>query len=135
MTYKTIMVVDDAMIIRKKLVAEAINMGLEVVAEAKDGLEAVELYNKYLPDLVTMDITMPKMDGTEAVKLIMKNHPNATIIMATSHSDPRIVMESIMHGAKGYIVKPITSSKLQERIDQISGNSSNNETDDDLLDD
>ncbi len=118
---KTVMIVDDSLVIRKKLHTIIEELGYEVVVEAKTGKEAVEFYSKFMPDLVTMDITMPEMDGTEAVKLIIAQYPDANIIMSTSHKDPRIVMDALMFGAKGYIVKPTTKEELQNRICQIFG--------------
>lgn len=129
---KTVMIVDDAMILRKKLSKVLEELGYEVVAMATTGIEAIAMYEEFKPDLVTMDITMPEMDGTEAVKHIIQKHPDAVIIMSTSHKDPRLVKESLLNGAKGYIVKPTTKSKLEDEISKISGLSLD---DDEFMDD
>jgi two-component system chemotaxis response regulator CheY len=135
LTHKTAMVVDDSMILRKKLTKVLEELDYNVVAQAKTGQEAVDMYDKFKPGLVTMDITMPDMEGTEAVQLIMTEYPDANIIMATSHKDPRMVKQSLLNGAKGYIVKPITKTKLEDEIAKISGLSDSIDNEDDLLDD
>ena len=114
-----IMIVDDSTIIRKTLQMKLEESGFSVVAQAKSGKEAVEMYGKVLPDLVTMDITMPIMNGIEALKLIKKTYKDAKIIMITSHGEERLVMDAITSGAKGYILKPITEEKLIEAITRV----------------
>jgi two-component system chemotaxis response regulator CheY len=132
---KTAMIVDDSMILRKKLKKIVEELNYDVVAVATTGREAVDMYDKFKPELVTMDITMPDMDGTEAVKHIINKYPDANIIMSTSHKDPRMLKESLQNGAKGYIIKPITKVKLEEEIAKISNLSCDSDNDDDLLDD
>jgi two-component system chemotaxis response regulator CheY len=119
---KTIMIVDDAMIMRKKLSTLCSELGFEVLCTAKTGREAIDMYTKYSPDLVTMDITMPDMNGIEAVKQIVAKYPNANIIMSSSHKDTRTIKEALIYGAKGYIVKPITKEKLQNEISKLNSN-------------
>ncbi len=114
-----IMIVDDSTIIRRTLQMKLEESGFSVVAQAKSGKEAVEMYGKILPDLVTMDITMPIMNGIEALKLIKKTYKDAKIIMITSHGEERLVMDAITSGAKGYILKPITEEKLIEAIIRV----------------
>ncbi len=114
-----IMIVDDSTIIRKTLQMKLEELGFTVVAQAKSGKEAVSLYGEVVPDLVTMDITMPIMNGIEALKLIKKSYKDAKIIMVTSHGEERLVMDAITHGAKGYILKPITEEKLSEAICRV----------------
>ena len=114
-----IMIVDDSTIIRKALKIKLEEMGHTIVADAKSGKEAVALYSEHLPDLVTMDITMPIMNGIEALKLIKKKYRDARVIMVTSHGEEKLVMEAISSGAKGYILKPITKEKLEESIEKL----------------
>ncbi len=114
-----IMIVDDSTIIRKTLQMKLEELGYTVVAQAKSGKEAVSMYGEVVPDLVTMDITMPIMNGIEALKLIKKSYKDAKIIMVTSHGEERLVMDAITHGAKGYILKPITQEKLSEAICRV----------------
>ncbi|MCK5110954.1 MAG: response regulator [Arcobacteraceae bacterium] len=111
-----IMIVDDSLIIRKTLTTQLEKMGHTVIAQAKSGKEAIELYAKHMPDLVTMDITMPIMSGIEALKEIIKDYKNAKIIMITSHGEEKLVMEAITSGARGYVLKPITEAKIEDAI-------------------
>ena len=114
-----ILVVDDSIIIRRTLTTKLEEMGYTVVAQAKSGKDAVSLYQEHMPDLVTMDITMPIMNGIEALKKIRKNHSDAKIIMITSHGEENLVMEAITNGARGYILKPINNEKLTIVINKV----------------
>ena len=114
-----VMIVDDSLVIRRTLAGKLKSMGHQVVAEAKSGKEAIELYSEHIPDLVTMDITMPGISGVEALKEIKKNFEDAKIIMVTSHGEEKLVMEAITSGAKGYVLKPINQAKLTEAINKL----------------
>ncbi len=114
-----VLIVDDSLIIRKKVSKILENLGHEVVFDATNGQEAIDAYVKYKPDLVTMDITMPDMDGITAVKHIMKDDKDAKIIMVTSHGQEDMVIKSIQAGAVGYILKPITDEKLAQVIGEV----------------
>ena len=114
-----VLIVDDALIMRKmigKIVEEA---GHIIVGEAKNGEEAVAMYEKNLPDVVTMDITMPEMDGIEALTRIMSYDRKAKVIMVSALGQQHKVMEALDHGAKGYILKPITGDKILSVINQL----------------
>jgi len=111
-----VMIVDDSDIIRNIFSKGLHHLGHNVVGMAKNGKEAVDMYENLKPDLVTMDITMPIMDGMEALKKILEVYPNAVIVMITSHGEEKLVMESISSGAKGYILKPITHKKVEQAI-------------------
>ncbi|BAD84821.1 chemotaxis response regulator [Thermococcus kodakarensis KOD1] len=114
-----VLVVDDAAFMRmlvKKILTQA---GHQVVGEASNGKEAVEKYKQLKPDLVTMDIVMPEMDGITAVKEIMKIDPNAKIIMITAVGQEAKVMEALKSGAKGYIVKPFQAPKVIEEVNRV----------------
>ncbi len=114
-----VLVVDDAAFMRmliKKILTQA---GHQVVGEASNGKEAVEKYKELKPDLVTMDIVMPEMDGITAVKEIMKIDPNAKIIMITAVGQEAKVMEALKSGAKGYIVKPFQAPKVIEEVNRV----------------
>lgn len=100
----------------KKMLEE---LGHEVVAVAKTGTQAIEAYNDNSPDLVTMDITMPDMDGIQATKAILDHAPDALIIMVTSHGQEQMVIDAIDAGAKGYVLKPFNRDKLAEHIEKI----------------
>lgn len=114
-----VLIVDDSLIIRKKVSKILENLGHEVVFDATNGQEAIDAYIKYKPDLVTMDITMPDMDGITAVKHIMKDDKDAKVIMVTSHGQEDMVIKSIQAGAVGYILKPITDEKLAQVIGEV----------------
>lgn len=115
-----VLVVDDAAFMRmlvKKILTQA---GHQVVGEASNGKEAIEKYKQLKPDLVTMDIVMPEMDGITAVKEIMKIDPNAKIIMITAVGQEAKVMEALKSGgAKGYIVKPFQAPKVIEEVNRV----------------
>lgn len=117
MTYLQILVVDDSLITVKKLSGMLTQMGHKVVKTAGTGEEALAAYAAYKPDLVTMDITMPDMDGIEATRLIRARHPEALIVMVTSHGQERMVLDALKAGAKGYVLKPFRQDKLQEVIE------------------
>ena len=114
-----IMIVDDSLMIRRVLTKNLTDMGFKVTASAKDGREAVKLYEKVKPDLVTMDITMPIMNGIESLKLIKASHKDAKVIMITSHGEEKLVMDALTNGAKGYILKPITPEKITQVISKV----------------
>jgi len=114
-----VLVVDDSIMIRRIISKKLEEMGHKVVAQAKSGQEAILMYRKHLPDLVTMDITMPVMNGVEALSKIKSYFKDANIIMVTSHGEEELVMEAISKGAKGYILKPINSQKLEAAILKI----------------
>lgn len=114
-----VLIVDDSMIIRKKISKSIEELGHSVATTAQNGEEAIKAYDKYKPDLVTMDITMPDMDGITAVKKIIAKDVDAKIIMVTSHGQEDMVIKSIQEGAVGYILKPITKEKLAQSIAEV----------------
>jgi len=114
-----ILVVDDSLIMRKNITRMLEELGHNVVSEAKTGKEAIAHYSMQKPDLVTMDITMPDMDGIDAVTNIKKRNPEAKIIMITAHGQEDMVIKSIKAGAKAYILKPITPIKIDEAINKL----------------
>ncbi|MHC1635330.1 MAG: response regulator [Candidatus Methanospirareceae archaeon] len=93
--------------------------GHEVVGEAEDGEEAIRKFELLKPDIVTLDIIMPKMDGIEVVKKIMKMKPDATVIMCTAVGQKVKVLEAMKAGAKGYIVKPFKAEKVVEEVNKV----------------
>ncbi|MGE4296502.1 MAG: response regulator [Desulfovibrionaceae bacterium] len=114
-----VMVVDDSSITIKKLTKMLEDLGHRVTCSAKTGEAAVAAYKEQKPALVTMDITMPDMDGIEATRRILAEDADALIIMVTSHGQEQMVMDAIDAGAKGYVLKPVKPEKLQESIDKI----------------
>lgn len=115
----TVLIVDDAMFMRVAIGNMLKEWGFEVVGEASNGRQAVEKFRELQPDLVTMDITMPGMSGLDAVKQIIPEFPDATIVMITALGHQRLIIEAIEHGAKDFITKPFTPDKLKAVIDNI----------------
>jgi two-component system, chemotaxis family, chemotaxis protein CheY len=116
-----VLIVDDAAFMRMMIKDILEKNGFEVVGEANNGLKAVELYKKERPDVVTMDITMPDMDGIEAVKQIRSFDPNARIIMCSAMGQQTMVMDAIRAGAKDFIVKPFQADRVLEAIRKAVG--------------
>ncbi len=119
-----VLVVDDALFMRKMLSDILKKEGFEVVGEADNGKDAVEKYKELKPDIVTMDIVMPKMeeiDGIGAVKEIIKINPEAKIIMVSAMGQHALVVEAIQAGAKDFIVKPFQPSRVVEAIRRVLG--------------
>jgi two-component system chemotaxis response regulator CheY len=124
------------LIIRKKITKLVVKLGHDVLYGAKNGQEAIDKYNELKPDLVTMDITMPDMDGIEAVRNIIKEDNEAKIIMVTSHGQEDMVIKSIKAGAVGYMLKPVTQDKLAAAIGEVFIEYAVDDDDDlDILDD
>lgn len=119
MTSLRILVVDDSLITVKKLSGMLTALGHRVVHTAGTGQEALSAYETCKPDLVTMDITMPDMDGIEATRRIREKHPEALIIMVTSHGQEKMVLDALKAGAKGYVLKPFREEKLKEVVEAI----------------
>ena len=119
-----VLVTDDALFMRKMLSDILKKEGFEVVGEADSGKDAIEKYKELKPDLVTMDIVMPKMeeiDGIAAVREIMKIDPQAKIIMVSAMGQHALVVEAIQAGAKDFIVKPFQPSRVVEAIRRVLG--------------
>ncbi|MEC5422682.1 response regulator [Virgibacillus sp. C22-A2] len=113
---KRILIVDDAAFMRM-MIKDILNKnGFEVVGEAQDGVQAVEKYNELQPDLVTMDITMPEMDGITALKQIKDSHSEAKVIMCSAMGQQAMVIDAIQAGAKDFIVKPFQAERVVEAI-------------------
>lgn len=117
---KRIMIVDDAIFMRMKLKDILEKNGYEVVAEAQNGADAIEKYRAERPDIVTMDITMPEMDGIEALKGIKRIDPSAKVIMCSAMGQQAMVMEAIQSGALDFIVKPFETDRVIDSIQKAS---------------
>jgi two-component system, chemotaxis family, chemotaxis protein CheY len=117
----TVMIVDDSLIMIQKLKTMVTELGHEVVRVCKDGEEAARDYPLVKPDLVTMDITMPGMDGVDALKAIRASDPRARCIMVTSHGQEAMVVRAIEAGAMGYVLKPVAKERLAEVIGRALG--------------
>lgn len=114
-----IMVVDDSILTINKIQKIAEEAGHNVVKICDTGEQAVEAYPMFLPDIITMDITMPDMNGIDATKAIISNYPNALIVVITSHGQEQMVVDAVEAGAKGYILKPINQETLCQTIEKV----------------
>ncbi|MGI6649851.1 MAG: response regulator [Bacillota bacterium] len=111
-----VLIVDDATFMRMMIKDILLKNGYEVVGEAENGLEAVEKYQELKPDIVTMDVTMPEMDGITAIKEIRKIDPNAKIIVCSAMGQQLMVMEAIQSGAKDFVVKPFQQDRVIQAL-------------------
>ncbi|WP_084031595.1 response regulator [Anaerobacillus arseniciselenatis] len=114
-----VLIVDDAAFMRMTLKNIMTEAGHDVVGEAGDGIQAIEQYKATQPELVTMDITMPEMDGIEALKEIKNFDPNAKIVMCSAMGQQGMVIEAIQSGAADFIVKPFNAERINESIGKV----------------
>ena len=118
---KNILICDDAAFMRMMIKDILTKNGYNIVGEAENGAKAVEKYAELKPDLVLMDITMPEMDGIEALKKIKAADANASIIMCSAMGQQAMVIESIQSGAKDFIVKPFQADRVLEAVKKVVG--------------
>ena len=118
---KNILICDDAAFMRMMIKDILSKNGYNVVGEAENGAKAVEKYAELKPDLVLMDITMPEMDGIQALKKIKETDPSALIIMCSAMGQQAMVIESIQAGAKDFIVKPFQADRVIEAVKKVVG--------------
>jgi two-component system chemotaxis response regulator CheY len=116
-----ILVVDDAAFMRMMIRDILTKNGFEVCGEANDGFQAIEKYKELRPDLVTMDITMPEMDGIAALREIKKLDPQAKVVMCSAMGQQGMVIDAIQAGAKDFIVKPFQPDRVIEAIKKTLG--------------
>ena len=118
---KNILICDDAAFMRMMIKDILTKNGYNVAAEAENGLKAVEKYKEVSPDLVLMDITMPEMDGIQALKEIRKADAGAKVIMCSAMGQQAMVIESIQAGAKDFFVKPFQAERVLEAVKKVVG--------------
>lgn len=118
---RRVLITDDAAFMRATLRNVLEKEGFEVVGEAANGQEAVEMYVRLKPDLVTMDITMPVMDGIQAIKEIVKIDPNAKIVVCSAMGQKPMVIEALSAGAKDFLVKPFEPARVVEAVKKVLG--------------
>ncbi len=118
---KNIMICDDAAFMRMMIKDILTKNGYDVIAEAVNGAEAVALYDEHKPDLVLMDITMPEMDGIQALKTIRQHDNTATVIMCSAMGQQAMVIEAIQNGAKDFVVKPFQAERVLEAVKKVLG--------------
>jgi two-component system chemotaxis response regulator CheY len=115
----TVLVTDDAAFMRMQLKNILTNLGHQVIGEAENGIIAVQKYKELKPDFVTMDITMPELNGIEAVKEIKKIDSNALIIMCSAMGQQYLVVDAIKAGAKDFVIKPFSPDRIKESTNKI----------------
>ncbi len=118
---KNILICDDAAFMRMMIKDILTKNGYNVAGEAENGAKAVEKYAEVKPDLVLMDITMPEMDGIQALKKIKSNDPSAMVIMCSAMGQQAMVIEAIQAGAKDFIVKPFQAERVLEAVKKVVG--------------
>lgn len=115
---RKLLIADDALIIREILKDLLANSDWEVVGEAADGKQAVELYTELKPDAVTLDMVMPEFDGMYALRRIMASDPGARVLMVSALDQPEIIDRAKKIGARGFIVKPFDSPQVLEALER-----------------
>jgi two-component system chemotaxis response regulator CheY len=117
-SYK-LMIVDDSNIMRRRIERSQTFEELELVGTAANGLEAIEMFRKMDPDVVTMDLTMPQMDGIECIENIVKLKPAVRILVISALADKATAVEAMEKGANGFLNKPFTDRQLNEAIAEL----------------
>ncbi|HLE00591.1 MAG: hypothetical protein A2428_14600 [Bdellovibrionales bacterium RIFOXYC1_FULL_54_43] len=115
---KSVLIVDDIEFVRKTLADILTEARYHVVGEAADGIEAVEMHKRLQPDLVTMDIVMPKLSGIDAIRQIIRNDKNAKIVIISAMGQENLVMEAINVGARDYIIKPFSATDVLRTVER-----------------
>ncbi len=115
-----VLIVDDAAFMRVSIRNILIKNGFEVAGEAENGTVAVQKYMEVRPDVVTMDITMPEMNGLDALRAIRKEDPNAKVVMVSALGQEAMVRDAVMSGAKGFVVKPYKEEVIVETLRKLT---------------
>jgi len=118
---RQVLITDDTAFMRMTLKNILEKNGYQVVGEAEDGQVAVDKYMELRPDLVTMDITMPRMDGITAIKKIMEADPKAKIVVCSAMGQKALVIEALNAGAKDFIVKPFQAERIIDAVQKVIG--------------
>lgn len=116
---KKILLVDDTKFMRMLLKNLLVPEGYEIVAEAEDGVQAIEMSRRFKPDLITMDIIMPNLNGIDALKAIMREQPDIPVVMVTALGQEKMVKQAMASGAKGYIIKPFKAPRVLNVLSDV----------------
>ena len=116
-----VLVVDDSVFMRMMIVNMLKKLDLNVVGEASNGIEAIQKYKELKPSLVTMDITMPELDGVSSIKEIIKIDPKAKIIVCSAMGQEAMVVEAIKAGARSFLVKPLEEERVLNEVKKLLG--------------
>lgn len=114
-----VLIADDAAFMRRMLKDILTKNGHEVVGEAANGIEMLSKYEETQPDIVTLDITMPEMDGLTAIKELRKKHPDANVVMCSAMGQQSMVIDAIQSGARDFIVKPFQTDRIIECLSKL----------------
>ena len=120
-----LMIVHDSNIIRSKITRTLSQHHMEVVATASNGEEAISLFARTTPDVVTMDLTMPRMDGLECIRALRKLNSRVHILVVSALADKATAIQALKEGAQGFLCKPFSESDLTEAMDELLGDDSN----------
>lgn len=115
------MLADDHKMLREGLRRSMVERGFDVIGEARDGAEAVELSASLRPDVILMDVSMPEIDGVEATRQIRERQPDVRIVMLTMHADQDVLADAIRAGANGYLVKDCSTDEIASAIETVAG--------------
>ena len=116
-----LMIVDDSNIIRSKITRTLTQHHMEVVATASNGEDAIKLFAESKPDVVTMDLTMPRMDGLECIRALRKLNANVHILVVSALADKSTAIQALKEGAQGFLCKPFSETDLTEAMDELLG--------------
>jgi len=116
-----LMIVDDSNITRSKITRTLSQHNMEVIATASNGEEAISLFAKTTPDVVTMDLTMPRMDGLECIRALRKLNSNVHILVVSALADKATAIQALKEGAQGFLCKPFSEADLTEAMDELLG--------------
>lgn len=116
----TVLVVDDSNIIRNRITRSIVGSDYEVIGTATNGLDAISMFRELKPDIVTMDLTMPKMDGLKCISTICEENPSVRIMVISALSDKATGIKALELGASGFICKPFTDSQLIEALKELT---------------
>ncbi len=116
----TVLVVDDSKVMRRSIKSVIAQAGHKVIGEAENGQLAYEAYSELKPDVVTMDVAMPVMDGVEAAQRILKSFPEANIIMVSAQNQEDLIIQAAKAGIKNYFLKPLQAEKVKQILDSIA---------------
>ncbi|SSY80436.1 response regulator [Alysiella crassa] len=115
----TLMIVDDSNIIRNRIERIFQSSNIEIVAHANNGVEALNKFKELKPNLVTMDLTMPQMDGLECIKQIVAESSDVSILVVSALADKETALHALQYGARGFICKPFTEEELHNALNRL----------------
>ena len=116
---RSLLIVDDSSIMRRTIEKKLGDYDLEIIGMAANGNEALSIVEKEMPDVITLDITMPEMDGLTCLEAIMKIHPDAKVMIITALADKLTGLQALDKGARGFLYKPVNAEDLAKAFDKL----------------